>query len=150
MSYAQLDAIADSVTPTLALMALACLLWPTDSQRQGTRRRTGLLLIAVSLAYVWMLLDAWLALWPRLGLDYSTHTAVALALVMFLLQQRPRLAALWISILLGYAALMRLQDYHTVADMLSTALAVGGSIGLGWWPLLKPQRPDDQHATRKN
>ncbi|MBQ1783863.1 MAG: hypothetical protein II007_09445 [Gammaproteobacteria bacterium] len=81
-------------------------------------------LIAAAIVYGLMLVDLWLGLWPRWGLDYSTHSALAIALVVQLWWLLPRLRWLWLGSLLAYAALMRYQGYHSWGDMVTTALAV--------------------------
>lgn len=67
--------------------------------------------------------DMALTLWGRWGADYSTHTAFALVFVLFL--ARNSLAAvLWSLSLVLYAILMILLGYHTLTDILSTALVL--------------------------
>jgi hypothetical protein len=70
------------------------------------------------------LLDLRLSLWPRLGLDYSTHTAVALVLVLFLSMNAAGQSMPWLGSLAGYAWLMTYQGYHSLVDIATTALAV--------------------------
>ncbi len=58
------------------------------------------------IVYGLMFLDNRLHIWSRFSLDYSTHTAVALALVAFLAINRPN------------------QRYHTVLDIAVTGAVV--------------------------
>lgn len=83
-----------------------------------------LTIIVLAIAYAFKSLDLWMSLWPRFGLDYSTHTAVTLALtsVMWSFWASGRWA--WVSVSIGYCALMRWLGYHTWSDMLTTAAAL--------------------------
>lgn len=125
-SYATLDAIADAYTPLLALACLVLLLRPLHAlQWQALGLRMTSLAAGASIAYGLMFMDNRLAIWPALGLDYSTHTAVALVLAMFLSRHWPKARwPGWLS-LCAYGLLMLYQRYHTVADIVSTAAAVG-------------------------
>ena len=76
------------------------------------------------IAYGLIFLDNKLQLWPALGLDYSTHTAVALVLVVYLLANSLKASWFWLTSLVGYVLLMLYQRYHTVADIMTTAIVV--------------------------
>ncbi len=124
MSYETLDAIADSVNPILGLIALT---WPWLQWRRQWRRaalHVLLTLLSVALAYAMSALDRTFGWWPSLGLDFSTHTALCVTLIVSLCFVRRSLAALWIGVFIAYAALMVYQDYHSVADICTTLLAV--------------------------
>jgi len=114
--------IADIYTPLLlaiAVMDLA-LRWRNGDKLHGMK-----LLYATFVVYGWMFVDNRLKLWPNLGLDYSTHTAAALAL-MICIAVRKRLAVkvvLYVSLIL-YGYLMNLLGYHSWLDMLSTAAII--------------------------
>jgi len=71
-----------------------------------------------------MFLDAQLLIWPIFGLDYSTHTAVSLVMVIFLIISIKKFSFIWVGSLLCYISLMLYQGYHSTADILSTALVV--------------------------
>jgi hypothetical protein len=60
-----------------------------------------------------------------LGWDYSTHTAFALAMVWPLwLYQTSHWRWLWPVSFIGYAGLMLVQQYHTLLDIVSTAVVM--------------------------
>lgn len=124
-TYEALDAVADAYVPLLAVLTLAGI-GITAWQRRWRELSTRLTLLALGLgvAYGIMALDAWLLLWADLGLDYSTHTAVALILVITLMLMIGRLRWVWLGSLGAYAVLMRVQGYHSIADILSTAAIV--------------------------
>ena len=125
LSYATLDAIADAYTPLLALACLAILLRPLRAlQWRVLGLRMTSLAAGALVAYGLMFLDNWLAIWPMAQLDYSTHTAVALVLVIFLSRSWPA-SRLWCWVsLCAYGLLMLFQRYHSVADILTTAVVV--------------------------
>ena len=132
--HAVLALIADLYTPLLALVTLAQVLapWRHRPWRLMGYRLT-ILLMLLAVAYGGMLLDNHLHLWPAWGLDYSTHTAVALVLVLFLTWQRPRLGLLLWPSMACYGLLMALLHYHTLADMVTTAVAVTAPCLLILW-----------------
>src|SRR5690606_6806076 len=80
----------------------------------------GLLLVSYGL----MFLDNALGIWPAVGLDYSTHTAVALTLVLSLCGLARPFWKLLASSFVLYALLMLYQKYHTVPDILSTMVPI--------------------------
>jgi hypothetical protein len=124
-TYETLDAIADSYIPLLAVLVLLLLL------REAALKHwcklgagLGLTLIGLVITYGLMFLDMKLQIWPAFGLDYSTHTALAIVLTMLLVLMTNAFTALWIGLLLAYSALMLYQRYHTLEDIVVTALAV--------------------------
>lgn len=127
--YETLDAIADAYTPLLGGLWLILALSPL-AQRQwrlaGMRIAFGLATLVV--CYSLMFADKALGLWPAVGLDYSTHSAVAIAAVAILCTLLPRGRPVWLASLLAYFALMLYQRYHSVADILSTSAIVAPPI----------------------
>lgn len=123
--YETLDTIADAYIPLLALFSLSAI---AISAIQGRWRmaiiRLLTILIFAAVAYGFMFIDSWLGLWPAFGLDYSTHTAVSLVLVIFLSVTNKKLAVFWLVSFIAYVLLMLYQRYHTLADIVSTAVVV--------------------------
>ena len=72
-----------------------------------------------------MTLDAYFNIGSFLSLDYSTHTAVSLGLIIFLYFNVRRLAIVWIVSFILYLMLMLYQQYHTIADILVTGVVTG-------------------------
>ena len=66
-------------------------------------------------------------------MDYSTHTALSLVLTLFLATGHRKYRGLVAASFVAYLLLMLYQGYHTVADIVSTAAAVGlfGFVFLG-------------------
>jgi hypothetical protein len=124
-SYETLDAIADTYIPILALVSFVSLgKTIISSQWRLLTIHSALLVAGILLAYGLMLLDIFAGIWPVLGLDYSTHTAVALVLVCYLAVVFRKYFAIWIGSSIAYFLLMLYQGYHTVADIGTTILAV--------------------------
>jgi hypothetical protein len=84
----------------------------------------GLIFVCI-VVYGWMFIDIKTALFARYDLDYSTHTAAALGLILFLVpSKRPSLDALLLLSFFMYLGLMKYLHYHTWLDMGATALLV--------------------------
>lgn len=88
-----------------------------------------MLVLNLSIAWGIMAADHAGFLWARWSLDYSTHTAVALAFVICLGFRNLRHGAYWAASLAAYAGLMVMLGYHSLADIVTTA-AVAGSFML--------------------
>jgi hypothetical protein len=58
------------------------------------------------------------------GWNYSTHTGLAIVLVVSLLFWKRSVGLVTVVAFVGYAVLMLYQKYHTVADIVSTLLVV--------------------------
>jgi len=126
LDYETLDLIADSYIPILDVLALTSLARTAIMSRcRLLGIHMAILLFGLLLAYGLMFVDIHLRLWPMLGLDYSTHTAVALVMVIFLIIAVKKYSSIWIASLGGYILLMLYQGYHNIADMISTAFIVG-------------------------
>ncbi len=139
MDYETLDNIADSYIPVLAITAfLTSVLVSSGSHSRVkiTFFRLACLSILLGVAYGFMFLDNAYPIWPNLGLDYSTHTAVSLVLVLFLGLLIPKLLLLWSSSLVVYCGLMLYQEYHSVADIFSTAFVLFVAMAVIFLPIL--------------
>lgn len=138
-SFETLDAIADAYTPLLGVLSIAVIaVGGFRKQWRLTGRRLLVFAVALVLTYGLMILDARYQLWPALGLDYSTHTALALTLAIFLAMSTPRLKSVWYGSLVCYVLLMLYQGYHSLADILATAVVVGIPMVAAAQALLRP------------
>lgn len=117
-----LAVVADLYTPLLGLYYLH-----SASRAEQGSKRILIYLLVFNLAIAWggMLADRAGHIWPSWSLDYSTHTAVALALVISLSLSRPAQSVYWVASMLAYAGLMIMLGYHSAADIMTTALATG-------------------------
>ena len=125
MSYETLDAIADSYTPLLLIISL--ILFALRFRRSNPviyGLRLGLYTLCV---YASQWVDKVLNLWSSIGLDYSTHTAAALALTILLIFQSSHFATRTLSLFIffAYLLLMKIQNYHSFGDMLTTGFCIG-------------------------
>ena len=136
LSYDTLDAIADSINPALGVIALL-VPW---MRRKGTRYALALdalTLLAVAVAYAVQTLDSQLGLWSRAGLDFSTHTAVFIAIASSLWQENRAWQFAAALLGFGYAALMLYQHYHSWLDITSTAAVMLLPLTPLWWRATK-------------
>ena len=129
-AYATLDAIADSYNPLLLVFSLICIGMP---HLKAQWKMGGLRLIGFSavilVAYGLMFADKRYAIWGGFGLDYSTHTATSIGMVLFLSYCTPRLAMYLSASFILYALLMLYQQYHSLLDILTTGLIVAPLLG---------------------
>lgn len=135
-TYEILDAIADSYNPLLFVgyVIFSVIYWRRGDKGASIRGFSGIVI-----AYCLMFIDSTLGLWKSLDLDYSTHTAVAVALIVFHVHKRSLSSAPAISFmasLLAYCALMVYQEYHSVLDIVSTALVIAPFVAGSYWALL--------------
>lgn len=138
LSYENLDAIADLVNPITGLLAIGVALVPIASKAWSiSAKRICAFIIGMLVTYGLMILDKKLNIWSIFGLDYSTHTAFALATLLFLSFTLRKYWLLWCSILICYSVLMLYQGYHTIGDISTTALAVGSLIVAPYFLLLR-------------
>jgi hypothetical protein len=118
--------IAGSYIPLLALLLLALVAKAfLRPDRRLARMRVLSVLAVLSIAWGFMLIDLCFDLFSAFGHDYSTHTAVALALVAVIARAVPRLAIMLAASFFSYLLLMLYQGYHTIPDMGITAVLVG-------------------------
>ncbi|MEJ2693834.1 MAG: hypothetical protein P8166_12460 [Candidatus Thiodiazotropha sp.] len=121
-----IDTACDSVNPLLLLWAIGAL-FKDLYYRKPTRALAtfALLLGGLLLVYATMFLDKKLAIWSFFEADYSTHTAFAIA-VCIAITVSVEGAAKWAAILLFvYATAMLYQGYHSLLDIVSTAILIG-------------------------
>ena len=127
MSQEALSIVADIYIPLITLMIVVELTL-TNKSLEGNQHllkfRLPLLIGSLASAFGLMVVDNIFQLWASLGLDYSTHSAVALGLVLFLRLLRPTAYIYYLVSLLLYFCLMVLLRYHTVLDILSTVLII--------------------------
>lgn len=124
MTYEQWDTIADSYTPLLFALYIA---FSIIYFRAGDRAAPLKGLTGIFICYAIMIADNFLGIWKAVSLDYSTHSAVAFALVYFHIHRRKPfspLAVVFSASLILYYGLMLYQQYHTPADIFATLFIV--------------------------
>ena len=124
-----LDGIADATNYLLLVWLLVVLVL-------GARRRTlcgrAWLAVALSIAIVYILkaFDGKFDLWERVGWNYSTHSALAAAVVISLwFLDAPR-RAIALAVFVAYEVLMVLLGFHSILDIVSTLVVVAPLIWL--------------------
>lgn len=125
-----LDKIADSYNPTLFLVYLV---FAVLHFRNGDKMSALKGFLGIVVCYVVLFIDTKLGIWKSVEMDFSTHSAVALALVFFHLHKRRVNEVAFIGFscsLLIYYLLELYQEYHTVADIVSTCVVIGPLIFL--------------------
>jgi hypothetical protein len=116
--------VADAYNPLLLLTSIALAIYWGFKFKSA---RGIILVLSAIIVYALMFLDNKYLLWPAAGLDYSTHTATALAMCMFIgatLKNVFTRIILAVS-LVAYCELMVVLSYHTWMDIASTAVPVG-------------------------
>lgn len=135
LNHQTLDAIADAVNPVVGVLALM-LPWLRPRIRGQRAFIMDLLtLAAVGLAYAVMALDSAFLPWGRLGLDYSTHAAVYIAIASSLWQQGGMARLTGVIVGAAYAALMLWQKYHSFLDIVTTAVVMAVLLTAFWWAI---------------
>ena len=114
-----MKSLCDMIIPVLGVL-LFVVAW------RQPRPRVVLARVAAALGWVYLLhfVDRWLGMWAGLGLDFSTHTGVALAIGSTLAALGREWVAATMALWCLYAILMVRLGYHTVADIGTTAAAV--------------------------
>lgn len=140
-SYEVLDHIADSVNPTLGLLAIAVpWLKVYRSLRPPPWVRVAGAVLCVGAAYLGQAIDRLTNAWPAFSLDYSGHSAVCVALLVSLGHLSRRWTVASIAIGAAYALLMMYQGYHTLADIVTTATPVGLASATVWRAIMMRAR----------
>lgn len=125
LSHGTLNAIIQAYNPTLGALALGMIgaALAARQWRVGGVRALHLV-IGLLIAYGLMFIDNRLRIWPYFDLDYSTHTAVTVILVTYLGIHARKAMPLWIVSTFAYFLLMVYQKFHTIADIVTTAIVV--------------------------
>ena len=118
-----LDKIADATNIALALWLLAILILGAKNKTL-TGKAWLAALLPIAIVYIVNALDHKMHLWKSIGSDYSTHSALAAALVIAIcFLNRPR-RVIAIAVFVAYEILIWLLGFHTLLDIGSTLLVV--------------------------
>lgn len=125
MTFEQWAFIADLYTPMIVIICVISMvqLGREQGMRSGLFALSGVLL-STAFIYAVMFFDNALGIWPAFNLDYSTHTAIALVFIGYFLVYTPKLRGGMVLSMVGYAALMMYQKYHTLSDIITTTACV--------------------------
>jgi hypothetical protein len=121
LSHQTLKVVADSVNPILGILAIALPIMKWRGQWRPSSMHIGVTLLTVAFTYLFRAVFDLERLWASWGLDFSTHTAICVVLVVALSSLHWKRAWIWCVILGAYAQLMVYQSYHTWVDIGTTA-----------------------------
>lgn len=125
LTYDNLDMIADAYIPSLGILVGIYFIYIFYKKDYYLLKKSIIsLLILLFFSYGFMFLDNTFGWWPTLGLDYSTHTALAMSLVLFLSFYIKKIRIFTIISFIAYVLLMLYQKYHTLADIITTASCI--------------------------
>ncbi len=110
--------LADLYTPLFFLQSL----WLAYQSNQ-LRSFAYFALVSCAGIYTLYALDLWLQIWPKWGMDFSTHSAIIVP-SLWLISQHRRLNLIYSLLALSYFYLMIELQYHTLVDIVSTLLFV--------------------------
>ncbi len=121
--YRVLDTLADATNIGLIGWLLAVLALKTKNGAANWKC-WGAIIMSVAVVYIVKSIDSKMHLWERLNLNYSTHSALAAALVLSLcfLDRKWRAAA--VSVFLAYEVLQMFLGFHSLLDITSTLVVV--------------------------
>jgi hypothetical protein len=86
--------------------------------------------------------------WATYGLDYSTHTAFAVATGLSLFLWRASLRWAVVIVLSGYIALMVFLGYHGIADI-ATSFVAAFAVSIPWHVIALSMVPRDPNAEER-
>jgi hypothetical protein len=124
-----LNKVAECYIPVLAFLSLLSLVFYSRLSFKKPKEvgiRFLLLVILLLIVYGLLMLDQRFGIWPSFGrLDYSTHTALSLALVMYLAFHHKKYQEVLVGSFVLYVPLMLYQKYNSVADIAVTGIVIG-------------------------
>lgn len=118
-----LDGIADATNILLAVWLLGVLIIGLRRGLWGGRAWLASILCVMTV-YIVKVIEQRLDIWQSFGSDYSTHSALAAALVISLWFLEKGRRVLIIGVFIAYEILIVLLGFHSVLDVISTLLIV--------------------------
>ncbi len=119
-----MDIIADLINPLLGCFIIAgpLILWRVKHAHSRPWMFWGASLLAVAMVYVLTFIDRYFQLWSKFGLNFSTHTALAVSLVTSLGILYRRSLFFLVPLLFFYIWLMLRLGYHSALDVIAAAV----------------------------
>lgn len=121
LSHQTLKIVADSVNPSLGVLVLALPFAKWRGQWRPASVHIAVTLVTVTLTYLLRAVFNLEAVWASWGLDFSTHGAICIVLVVALSSLEWKRIWVWGAVFVSYDALMVYQSYHTWADIGTTS-----------------------------
>lgn len=137
-NYEVLDLVADSYNRVLGLLWLATMaiaMWQRAWRCTLYRAIFGTALVSV--ARLLEIADWYSGAFPGAGLDYSSHTAIALGMVVYLAVVWKQHWIWWWTSMACYLGLVLYQRYHTLDDVIVTAIVSAPLIAAFAWAFRK-------------
>ncbi len=120
-----LELFADLYIPALFIIATVVVIKRHTSNTYKFKYLLTYLAAIVAIVYLVRLVDQLALIWFRLGLDYSTHTALSLALCCHIIRNSYAATSfIVLTSLIWYCWLMYHLKYHSIGDMASTSLII--------------------------
>ncbi len=146
MLFRIFDGIADATNILLFVWLLVVLIMGTRSRAIGAPAWLASVL-SIAVVYIVKAIDGKLDLWERLGADYSTHSALAAALVVSLCFLAPSRRAVALGVFAAYELLIFLLGFHSMLDIVTTLIVVVPVMVLGWKWLYRGKTDNDISPT---
>ena len=116
--------MADSYNPLIGIIALFLAIAPISKKKYfASLNKIGILFFSIASVYVLMYFDSVTGMWAHMGLDYSTHGALAISITIYLACHHFKSKLLYATTAL-YFALMLYQEYHTLLDLITTSIVL--------------------------
>jgi hypothetical protein len=137
-----LDGVADATNILLFLWLLAALVMGTRNRTIGGKAWLASVL-SIAAVYIIKTIDGKLDIWESLSADYSTHSALAAALVVSLCFLAPTRRVIALGVFAAYELLIVILGFHSVLDIVTTLVVVVPLMILGW-KLLHRTEPQNE------
>lgn len=124
LSHHQLKTVADSVNPTLGVLALLLPFARWRNQWRPPSKHIAITVVTVALMYLVRAVLGLETMWAHWGLDFSTHGAMCIMLSVALASLDWRTSWIWGAVFVGYDFLMVYQAYHTWPDIGTTTAVI--------------------------
>lgn len=124
LSHQTLKIVADSVNPSLAVLVLALPFARWKGQLRIASAHIAVTLVTVMLTYLLRGVFNLESVWASWGLDFSTHGAICIVLVVALSSLEWKRVWIWAAIFVSYDALMIYQSYHSWVDIATTSVVM--------------------------
>lgn len=138
--FKNLDLLADATNFILVCWLLIVLIAGTKRQVLSGKDWLAVAL-AIASVYIVKILDSKLHVWDRLNLNYSTHSALAMAVVTSLFFLAPPHRMVAIAVFVAYEGLVFLLGFHSLLDILTT-LIVAAPLVLLCLRIRTPKQPE--------
>ena len=126
-TYEVLDALADSFNPVLVVVTFAAPRFRQPRERRSTLAYTLSVIAAIGFVYLVRAIDERLGLWASVGLDFSTHSALAAVLAVSAGAFHRRWAVPLGVALVLYFSLVLVMRYHGPLDIVTSAGLTGSA-----------------------